>query len=53
MTPVLITTVAGISFVKWCIVGMCFNKGMSSFKSKEVVKSWSVTQFLEESRFVK
>lgn len=52
-TPILIGSIATAKFAQIMIVGMMLRKGTSVFKKKEVIQTWSVTQFLEESRFVK
>lgn len=52
-TPILIGSIATAKFAQLMILGLMLNKGTSVFKKKEVTKSWSVIQFLEESRLKK
>jgi hypothetical protein len=52
-TPIIIGSVVTYKFVQLALLGMVLNKGTSVFKKKEVIESWSVTQFLEESKYVK
>jgi hypothetical protein len=52
-TSFIISTIATVKFVQFCMLGMVATRTGRIFKIGKEAKTWSVTQFLEESRLEK